>query len=204
MKRIIPYVVIGILAFVLIWMQWGAPKKPGVRTHTHVIVKWLPQEVQYVHDTPKISASIPLPVPVSRLASKDYDSLKRQYDELVAQLYTLNIYKDTVRQDSSFVEVTDTVIQNNLYGRSYAFNLRCPTTYITTETKITLPTKRQVYFGGGITSISKLEGISISAGLLYKNRKENIAGINVGVDNAGKVLYGFNAYWKLSLNKHNP
>jgi hypothetical protein len=41
----------------------------------------------------------------------------------------------------------------------------------------------------------------ITPGLLYKDRKDRVYQLNVGVNFDGTLTYGLGAYWKINLKK---
>lgn len=198
--------IIALLAAVLILAlvalkSCGKKQTGGTETIVKSDTAYLPSDTVFLHDTPKLASSTPKPIPFNALPSKSYDSLLVQYNTLARKYYALNRFPDTLEHEGSFVYLNDSVQQNLISGRSAIFSLREKVITNTVTNNITLPAKRQVYIGGGLASINKLEGMSINAGLLYKSRKDNIIGLSIGVDNTGNILYGVNSYWKIRLGK---
>ena len=73
---------------------------------------------------------------------------------------------------------------------------------ITKYIKVPEEPKRQLYVGGGLdgTYINKTPMINAAkAGLLYKNKKDQIYGATVGVSINGYLVYGLQSYWKIKL-----
>jgi hypothetical protein len=82
-------------------------------------------------------------------------------------------------------------------GRSTQVNVKYP---IIKET-ITLPAPktRQVYAGGQISGNSAELINGINAGLLLKNKRDQIYGVTIGLNTNGQVSYGLQSYWKIKL-----
>ncbi len=143
------------------------------------------------HDT------VPQPGDTVFTPAPGYDDLKAQYESL-AKLYSArNIYKDTIKLDSiGYIALIDTVQYNQLDKRKYHYNYSIPvvTKYVQN------PPRRQVYIGGGIAMNTVLVP-QVQAGLLYKNKKDQIFGI---YSMAGPDLvpsFGVSTYWKISFRK---
>ena len=146
-----------------------------------------------------------IPIDVSRdtiinhyIPDTNYQKLVLQYQEVVNQLLAKNIHEDMIRIDTNgYVKIVDTVQRNTVIGRSSEVSIKYP---IIKET-ITLPAPkvRQVYAGGQIAGNSAELINSINAGLLLKNKKDQIYGITVGLSAQGQVSYGLQSYWKLKL-----
>ena len=146
----------------------------------------------------------------------DVDSLK-----VVEDYYAKYIVKDTLNLtydfgpeitiDSlgtkpnpslGFGYLTDTISQNRILSRKIEWNFQIPTIYNTKIVK-ELP-KRQFYYGVG-ADFNKTDFIqSAKFGVLYKDKKDKIFGLNLGVLNANNNVtpyIGGSLYWKLSFKK---
>ena len=146
----------------------------------------------------------------------DVDSLK-----VVEDYYAKYIVKDTLNLtydfgpeitiDSigtkpnpslGFGYLTDTISQNKILSRKIEWNFQIPTIYNTKIVK-ELP-KRQFYYGVG-ADFNKTDFIqSAKFGVLYKDKKDKIFGLNLGVLNANNNVtpyIGGSLYWKLSFKK---
>jgi hypothetical protein len=152
-----------------------------------------------VHDTPILTGTKPQAIPVYYKPSGNYDSLLAQYKELAGLYFAKNFYADTITQDSSSVVIHDTTHGNGIVGRGVTFRLRYPVITKTEITKTTLPPARQLYIGGGVAGGVKLDVLQVEAGLLYKNRRENIIGIAASADTRGDVYVKVQYYWKIRL-----
>jgi hypothetical protein len=97
-----------------------------------------------------------------------------KYTELYTQLKTKHIYKNrySLGEDSSYADVIDTVVDNELHERLFSFHLSQPEITNTTTTVITkiLPESRRLYIGGGFHLGSGNIINSVKGGLLYKDR----------------------------------
>lgn len=130
------------------------------------------------------------------LPSKNYDSLLVQYNNLVNDFHTKNIYKDTIKIDTiGYVSITDSVFKNQLLKRAFEYNIKYPT--IRETITITNPQQRNMWIGLGVEG-SKINLVNqLSINLLYKDRKNRMFGGKVGLDIAGQTYYGAQTYWNL-------
>ena len=147
----------------------------------------------------------------------DVDSLK-----VVEDYYAKYIVKDTLNLTYDFGPeitidslgtkpnpslgfgfLTDTISQNKILSRKIEWNFQIPTIYNTKIVK-ELP-KRQFYYRVG-ADFNKTDFIqSAKFGILYKDKKDKIFGLNLGVINANNNLtpyVGGSLYWKLSFKKN--
>lgn len=157
--------------------------------HTNTIVKTVP----VVKEIPGDIRYLPQP-PV------DYESLKAEYASLRAAHYSKKIYQDSVAVGKfGYIHLTDTVSQNALGKRKLREDFKIPTVKETvTITKYPDP-KRQVYVGGGISG-NKIELVNQAhVGVLLKNKKDQIFGVQVNFSPNTGVSYGVSSYWKLKL-----
>lgn len=192
--------VIAILVIVLLFKQCNLepvePAQPTVKRDT----VWIYKD-STVYSKPQVVKTISVPVEQwtkEYLPDTNYAKLVKQYQDVVSQFLAKNVTKDSLKIDSiGYVHVTDTVSKNVVTGRSYKYSLKYP---VITNT-ITLPEKKknQFYYGGGLQggNINALD--QINAGLLFKNKKDQIYNITVGLNSQGRIIYGANAYWKISL-----
>lgn len=122
------------------------------------------------------------------------DSCNKQYNRQTT-------YKDTIKLDSlGTITVIDTVFQNKLKERTIFKDYKIPLV-TKTVTIIKQPDpKRQLYIGGNLFG-DKTNIQLFTPGLLYKNKKDQIYQVNVGVNFDGTLTYGVGTYWKINLNK---
>ena len=152
-----------------------------------------------IYTSPKVVQTIPVKIISEKyLPDPNYDKLVLQYQELVKLHLAKNIQKDSVQIDSiGFVKVTDTVQNNVVQNRKWEYNIKYP---IIKETIIEPPKKiNQLYIGGGLQGNQYNIINSINGGILYKNKKDQIYGISVGVNTNGQLVYGLSSYWKIKF-----
>ena len=152
-----------------------------------------------IYTSPKVVQTIPVKVVSEKyLPDPNYDKLVLQYQELVKLHLAKNIQKDSVQIDSiGFVKVTDTVQNNIVQNRKWEYNIKYP---IIKETVIQPPKKvNQLYIGGGLQGNQYNIINSVNGGILYKNKKDQIYGLSVGINTNGQAVYGVSSYWKIKF-----
>ena len=152
-----------------------------------------------IYTSPKVIQTIPVKIVSEKyLPDPNYDKLVLQYQELVKLHLAKNIQKDSVQIDSiGFVKVTDTVQNNIVQNRKWEYNIKYP---IIKETIIEPPKKiNQLYIGGGLQGNQYNIINSINGGILYKNKKDQLYGLSIGVNTNGQVVYGLSSYWKIKF-----
>ena len=152
-----------------------------------------------IYTSPKVVQTIPVKIISEKyLPDPNYDKLVLQYQELVKLHLAKNIQKDSVKIDSiGFVKVTDTVQNNIVQNRKWEYNIKYP---IIKETVIQPPKRvNQLYIGGGLQGNQYNIINSINGGILYKNKKDQIYGLSVGINTNGQVVYGVSSYWKIKF-----
>ena len=152
-----------------------------------------------IYTSPKVVQTIPVKIISEKyLPDPNYDKLVLQYQELVKLHLAKNIQKDSVQIDSiGFVKVTDTVQNNIVQNRKWEYNIKYP---IIKETIIEPPKKiNQLYIGGGLQGTQYNIINSINGGILYKNKKDQLYGLSIGVNTNGQVVYGLSSYWKIKF-----
>ena len=89
--------------------------------------------------------------------------------------------------------IIDSISQNKIFSRSIEYDLIYPTTTITKEIYLN---NRELYWGLDINGTADQLNY-VGGGLIYRNRKKQIYGLGVGVDqNLQPVLSG-RLYWKI-------
>ena len=152
-----------------------------------------------IYTSPKVVQTVPLKIISEKyLPDPNYNKLVLQYQELVKLHLAKNIQKDSVQIDSiGFVKVTDTVQNNIVQNRKWEYNIKYP---IIKETIIEPPKKiNQLYIGGGLQGNQYNIINSINGGILYKNKKDQLYGLSIGVNTNGQVIYGLSSYWKIKF-----
>jgi hypothetical protein len=155
---------------------------------------------------PTVTNSIPYPVPIDRWNTEylpDTSSIAKlvvQYEELVRKFLATNIQKDSVKIDSiGHVYITDSVSSNLVKNRLVTWNLKYP--QITTTITIPEPKRTQWYVGGFVQGEQAQLVNQISAGLLIKNKKDQMFGGHVGLNTSGKLQMGLSSYWKIKIKQ---
>ena len=91
-----------------------------------------------------------------------------------------------------------------IVGRSYKYDLKYPKIKETITIKEPYKPKNQLYLGGEISG-SRLNLVDqINAGLLFKNKKDQIFGAKVGLNLDGQLHAGVSSYWKISFKHKKP
>jgi hypothetical protein len=126
------------------------------------------------------------------------DTCKARFENLLKEHLVRTVYSDTLQLDSlGTIVVRDTVWLNKLYGkREYIKDYKIP--FVTKTITKPTPPKRQMYIGGNLFGNANSMQ-SITPGLLYKNKKDQIYQVNVGINFDGTITYGLGAYWKIKL-----
>ena len=152
-----------------------------------------------IYTSPKVVQTIPVKIISEKyLPDPNYDKLVLQYQELVKLHLSKNVQKDSVQIDSiGFIKVTDTVQNNVVQNRKWEYNIKYP---IIKETVIQPPKKvNQLYIGGGLQGNQYNIINSVNGGILYKNKKDQIYGLSVGINTNGQAVYGVSSYWKIKF-----
>lgn len=126
------------------------------------------------------------------------DTCKARFQNLLKEHIVRRVYSDTLKLDSlGTIVVRDTVWLNKLYGkRSYTKDYKIP--FVTKTIIKPEPPKRQLYIGGNLFgNTNSIQ--SITPGLLYKNKKDQIYQVNVGISTNGDIIYGVGGYWKIKI-----
>lgn len=125
----------------------------------------------------------------------NYQALLKQYNALLTLYFNKNIQKDTLKLNKlGYISVTDTVYNNLITGRAYDYHLTYPEI-----TKIITRHTNQLYIGGALEG-NRINLVNqINLGLLLKNKKDQIFGASIGLDQSGVVQYSINSYWKIKL-----
>lgn len=162
------------------------------------------RDTAYVtHDTivylkPQLIKTIPVNYKSTEyIPDTNYKKLVIQYNNLVNKFLETNIYKDSVKIDSiGHVLIKDTISNNLLKNRSIAYNIKYPKIIEYVPEK----KRNQIYYGAGFgLANSNIE--SINVGGILKTKKDNIWGLNIGVNSNKNIVYGIQSYWKISFRK---
>jgi hypothetical protein len=129
------------------------------------------------------------------------DTCRARFNYLLKQHSARITYKDTIALDSlGTITVIDTVWLNKLGKRTYIKDYKIPLVTKTTTIIKQPDPKRQLYIGGNLFG-DKTTLQLLTPGILYKDRKDRVYQVNVGVNSDGTLTYGLGAYWKIKLRK---
>ena len=191
-------IAILILAVIIVLQRSGS--SPDIIEKSIVVRDTIWQKKDSViYTSPKVIQTIPVKIISEKyLPDSNYDKLVLQYQELVKLHLSKNVQKDSVKIDSiGFVKVIDTVQNNIVQNRKWEYNIKYP---IIKETVIQ-PSKKvnQLYIGGGLQGNQYNIINSINGGVLYKNKKDQLYGLSVGINTNGQAVYGVSSYWKIKF-----
>lgn len=203
MKNTFLYIIIAALAVVIVLQRCNNPKPCEAVVSVMQVsdTVYVPYLDTTVHTKPTHIASLPAKPNSALIPSADCDSLNEQYTWLSDDCFSLNIFRETFKKDSSWLELTDTVMGNRIIGRAAKFYVeqKVITNTITNTVTNKAEAKRQVYVGGGISG-NKINLINrFEVGLLYKDRKDRMFVVGADMDLTGQVSYGVKSYWKIKL-----
>jgi len=162
------------------------------------VTKYVPKYI-----TKEVIKEVEIPVDVDSLAIiKDYFSKVTVKDTLSLAYDFPPVVTDSLGNkpsgDLGFGILTDIISQNRIESREIDWYFKIPTVYNTTIVK-ELP-KNEFYIGFG-TGIDQTNGLNnLSGNVLFKNKKQNIYGLNIGISNQlgeYKPFVGGSMYWKL-------
>lgn len=202
LKKNFFYIVMLVLLVVVLFQTCKKNSNTSSTVTIHRDTVWVVKD-STVYSKPQLIKTIqitPEKITKEYIPDTNYASLVKQYQNLVQQFLATNIQSDSLKIDSiGHVYVTDTVTKNLVVGRKYDYKLTYP---IITNT-ITVPEKKrnQWYIGGDIQGNQITPVNQISAGLLFKNKNDQIKGAKVGLNFNGQFLYGVQSYWKIKLRK---
>jgi len=162
------------------------------------VTKYVPKYI-----TKEVIKEVEIPVDVDSLAIiKDYFSKVTVKDTLSLAYDFPPVVTDSLGNkpsgDLGFGILTDIISQNRIESREIDWFFKIPTVYNTTIVK-ELP-KNEFYIGFG-TGIDQTNGLNnLSGNVLFKTKKLNIYGLNLGISNQlgeYKPFVGGSMYWKL-------
>ena len=159
---------------------------------TEVITKW---------DTLKVATKEYVPKYI-RKTVVEIDTFQVPIDtiSILKDYYAKYFYTDTIKVDSlGFIVINDTVTRNLISKRDVQSNIFIPTTTITNTIYLN---KRELYGGvsvsGMINPVYNESPIKyISGELLYKNKKKQIYGFGLGIDEDFLPIVSGRMYWKI-------
>lgn len=193
-------VIVAVLCMIIILQRCGDNHNTPKNTTTVVRdTAWVIHDSTIV-DKPQLIQTIVYrdTIPAKYVPSNNCDTLKAQFTNLRSDFLAKNIYKDTIKMDSSgSAYITDTTFENKLLGRKFSYKLKIPVV-TTTITKTIYPTpKNQVYFVGSLIGNQSTIIDGINAGFLLKNKNDQIYLITGGLDTKGQINVQVGAAWKI-------
>ena len=162
------------------------------------VTKYVPKYI-----TKEVIKEVEIPADVDSLAIiKDYFAKITVKDTLSLAYDFPEVVTDSLGNkpsgDLGFGILTDIISQNRIESREIDWYFKIPTVYNTTIVK-ELP-KNEFYIGFG-TGIDQTNGLNnLSGNVLFKTKKLNIYGLNLGLSNQlgeYKPFVGGSMYWKL-------
>ena len=184
---------IVVLAAVL-FLQRGCSSTPPVepKVITEVVTQWDTIKVEQTKYVPQIIEKVVI----------DIDTFSTPIDtvSVLKDYYAKYFYTDTIQLDTlGSIIVNDTITRNLISFRDVQSNIFIPTTTITNTTYLY---KREFFggisVGGMINPVQNESPINyISGELMYVNKKRNVYGFGLGVDNNFLPIISGRLYWKI-------
>ena len=187
----VPYIVIVALVVVIILMRscGNVDSKETTYVKTDTIYKETKDTI-----TKNVKVFSVKYVPVKEYIFKNIDTCNNEYNRQT-------VYRDTITLDSiGDIKIIDTVFQNRLGKRTIFKDYKIPLVTKTITIIEAQQPNRQLYIGGNLFGDRRTLQM-ITPGLLYKDRKDRVYQLNVGVNFDGTLTYGLGAYWKIKLKK---
>lgn len=151
---------------------------------TKTKTKYLPGDSIYVETV------VEKEVPVYTYMKVDTAAILKQY-------YSKYVYKDTLKLDDKlgYVSVTDTVTQNKITSRNWKYDIR---ERVLVDTKIVKELPKREYYVGAGAGFNKSDIFhNVSAGFLYKSKRNDIYQLSLGITKFSKPYIGFGTYVKI-------
>ena len=177
---------------IVIFLQRSCNSSP-IETEPKVVTK-----IETKWDTVTIDKPIYVPKWKTKVVTKyEIDSILVNVPidtlEVLKDYYAKNVYVDEIVLDSlGVVIITDTISQNSIFSRQVTSDILIPTTTVTEEHYIN---NREFYYGLGLQGRS--DQINYLGGeILYKDKKRQIYGLGLGVNQDFKPVISGRLYWK--------
>lgn len=165
---------LGLAATLLFFLTRPAPPTPSPITHTVTRTITIRHDSTIYAPVVVYKTTKPQSIPVVYLADTNYDKLLTQYNNLVSLFLSLNMDSTRYKIDSfGYVEVVDTLSKNRIQGRSFSYHLVQHNLVTTTVIEKPVPVVRKVFVGGTVTIGPSLVH-TVSPGIIYQDRKDNI------------------------------
>jgi len=191
-KNIQTLLIVALAALLFFQRSCSSTSSVEPQVITKVITKW---------DTLKVETKEYIPKYI-RKTVVDIDTFQMPIDtiSILKDYYAKYFYTDTIKVDSlGFIVINDTVTRNLISKRDVQSNIFIPTTTITNTIYLN---KRELYGGvsvsGMINPVYNESPIKyISGELLYKNKKKQIYGFGLGIDEDFLPIVSGRMYWKI-------
>jgi len=185
----VPYIVIIALVVIIILMRSCNNINSKETTYVKTDTIWNETKDTITKNVKVFSVKY---IPVKDTIFKNIDTCNKEYNKQT-------IYRDTIKLDSiGDIKIIDTVFQNRLGKRTIFKDYKIPlVTKTITIIKAQQP-NRQLYIGGNLFGDRRTLQM-ITPGLLYKDKKDRIYQLNVGVNFDGTFTYGVGTYFKIKI-----
>lgn len=120
--------------------------------------------------------------------------------DILTRYFSESNYSNTLKIDTiGTVTVIDTISQNSIKGRSYTYNLKYPVITNTITIKEPYQPRNQLYAGFEVGGNKSQLINNFGAGLLLKNKKDNIFKLNATLGIKGELGANLGFYKKISF-----
>ncbi len=188
-KNIQTLLIVVLVVIILLMRQCGKDNIPiEPKVITKIETKW---------DTVNIVKEVYIPKWRTKII-KEIDSIlvNTPIDtlEVLKDFYAKNVFVDKISLDSlGIITITDTIHKNVIWGRTVKSDILIPTTMITEEIYLN---NREFYWGLGLQGRS--DQLNYLGGeLLYKDKKKQIYGLGLGINQDLKPVISGRLYWKI-------
>lgn len=185
----------------LIWMQRSCIKPINITSpNTKILIDTVYKtKKNTIYKTLTIYKTIKpsTKILIDNKANEDYNVLKNQYDSLLINCKSIVIYKDTIKIEKGTIVVIDSVKDNKVQSRTYKEDYSLPV--VINNVKSVELRKRQFYIGTNINFDRNVTLNNIQLGVLYKDKKDQIFGLNAGISPNMKLNFGISSYWKIKF-----
>lgn len=176
-------------------------KPPEARIETKTTVQEIHHDTVIVKQPIVTQTIVEKNIPTKYIPSKNDDTLKKQYGEILSEFSNKNIYVDTTKVDSiGWIRVEDTVQYNKILAKKISYDIK--EKIVTTTITIHEPykPKNQFFIGGEVGGTTQGSINELELGLLFKNKKDRILGIAGGYDfGQNSPLIKLKYYQKIKL-----
>ena len=193
-KNIQSLLIVVLVIIILIMRSCSSGSTPVVKeptTITKVVVRYDTIKDVVVKYVPKWKEKI---VTIIDTVPSEIDTLA-----ILKDYYAKYVYTDTLKLDTiGYAVINDTITRNTIFSRDITTQLVIPTI---TQTNIKYIYKREFFggvsLGGLLKSVPNESPIQyISGELMYINRKRNVYGLGLGIDNNFNPIISGRMYWK--------